>query len=92
MAHKAILRTRLECQYGLLDVLLNQGVISAEEYARIQRPYSSATEQNDAIIEVMAAKQDVTLHEQFLMALSSTNQEHLATYIANEGGEFTRIY
>ena len=81
-----MLRTRLECQYGLMDLLMSKRVLLDHQLSKVKELQSNLFEQNDKLIEMLLLQKDFKRYEDFLSALTQTNQSHLANYIIyNEG-------
>jgi len=84
--HSAVLKSRLECQPGLLDSLLSRLALTDEQVADVKRPQTTSFEQNARLLELMCQKEDIRHHQAFLDSLTETGQRHLAAYIINDGG------
>jgi len=91
--HKAVLRLSLECQFGLIDELDSRFVLSDEELMDISSTGKNKGifKENDELLRIMMLQTDVTKHDDFLSALIATSQQHLATYIINDGCKFRAI-
>ena len=84
-----MLRTRLECQYGLMDLLMSKGVLLDYQLSKLKALQYNLFEQNDKLIEMLCLQEDAQPYADFLDALTQTNQSHLAKYlIYNEGIAF----
>ena len=85
--HKAILSSLLECHYGLFVELSSKLVLTDREIAAIIRRNHTMYEENDELLQVMIQQNDLKKHEEFLLALKATNQEHIAIYIIKDGSK-----
>ena len=72
---------RLECQYGLMDLLMSKRVLLDYQLDNIQELQSNRFKQNDKLIEMLCLQEDIQPYADFLSALTQTNQSHLAKYI-----------
>ena len=78
---REFLSRRLECQYGLMDLLMSKGVLLDYQLDNIQELQSNRSEQNDKLIEMLCLQKGCQPYLNFLSALTQTNQSHLAKYI-----------
>ena len=78
--HRSLLKSNLECQYGLLDELEGRQVLTDEQVADVKRPQHNAFEQNDKLLSLMRQYPQTTKQGEFLGALRTTNQAHLTAY------------
>jgi len=84
--HKALLRSMLECQYGLQDELYSRCVLTDEQVDLIsckQETYKK----NDVLLLEISKETDVFKLNEFLSALEATHQSHLSSYIVNNGSK-----
>ena len=81
------LTINLECQYGLMDILISRDIFMDEELSSIKALQSDYIKQNDKLIELLCLRKDVMKYEYFLDALMETHQSHLAGCIAANAGE-----
>jgi hypothetical protein len=73
----SLLRSNLECQYGLLDELVTREVLTAEQVVGITEPQHNAIEQNNKLLSLMSQKPQANNLEAFVQALGATYQGHL---------------
>ena len=87
-----MLRAQLECQYGLLELLVREGALSEQQRAAVARPQHNAFEQNDALLDLlMQSSVDKRQSRRFLNALRRTHQGHLAALLDIARGNFDII-
>jgi hypothetical protein len=79
---KVVLKTRLECEYGLMDQLMSKRILLDCQLSIVKALQSHLSEQNDKLIEMLCLQEDFQPYADFLSALTQTNQSHLAKYIA----------
>jgi len=84
-AHRVVLKSRLECQYGLLDHLYKCSVLSEELEQDIPSQHEPL-DQNVKLLNVMSQNGNLEDQRIFLDGLNRTSQGHLASYIINDGG------
>ena len=81
-----ILKNRLsdliEPDFGLLEQLLNDEVLSRRQYAEILTE-KTVYRRNDAILECLASEEQCG---KFVRALDQTGQPHVANYVRQNGG------
>jgi len=87
--HKALLRSMLECQYGLLDELYSRCVLTDEQLDLIKSKVPTY-EKNDLLLREISKETKVFKLNEFLSALNATHQSHLSTYIVNNGSKILR--
>jgi len=80
--HSTLLRSKLECQYGLLDEVYSRCVLSEEQFDLI-RSKVATFEKNDILLKAIVKETNVFKLNEFLSALEATHQSHLAMYIIN---------
>ena len=80
----------LECQFGLMDNLISNDVISHNEAEDINE--LKGINQSFKLIDFMIKVSKPTSHKAFQDALIRTYQSHLAKYIGHEGGKKCRDY
>ena len=81
----------IDFNHGLFDDLLSEGMIDYERRLEDLKAMSSVFDQRDRLLDLMA-KQSSTDLTQFLDALRSTGQEHVANFITRNGCEYSSIY
>ena len=74
----------IDFNHGLFDDLLSEGMIDYERRLEDLKAMSSVFDQRDRLLDLMA-KQSSTDLTQFLDALRSTGQEHVANFITQKG-------
>src|ERR1043165_3369209 len=79
------LRQLLECQYGLLDLLLSADVINKEQVADIKES-TNEFKQNDKLLDILRQMGRLRSNRRFLDALLPTFQGHIASLILCDGG------
>jgi len=77
------LRGRLDPDI-LLDCLLSNAVLSKEEVDEV-KSRSTIWRKNERLLDQIIEQDD---EEEFVNALRTTNQQHLANYIIYDGGKF----
>ena len=85
---REFLSRRFECQYGLMDLLMSKGVLMDYQMDNVQELRSNRSKQNDKLIEMLCLQEDVQPFDDFLSALTQTNQSHLAKYITCDKGMY----
>lgn len=75
--HRPKLMKYLECQYGLLDYLYSQAVLTMEEHEAIQHT-NHCTKKKEMLLEIMHRCSDVVKWNSFVQSLHQTTQSHLA--------------
>ena len=83
---REFLSRRLECQYGLMDLLMSKHVLLDYQLSKLKALQSNFIEQNDNLIEMLCLQEDVQPYADFLSALTETSQSHLAKYITHNKG------
>jgi len=63
--HRAVLRSTLECQFGLLDELDSRCILSTEQLHNIKAG-GTMFEQNDKLLDAVAQQTDVEYFTEFL--------------------------
>ena len=71
----------MECQYGLMDLLMSKHVLLDYQLSKVKELKSNVLEQNDKLIEMLCLQKDLQPYANFLSALIETNQSHLVKYI-----------
>ena len=71
----------MECQYGLMDLLIGKHVLLDYQLDNIQELQTNRGKQNDKLIEMLCLQEYIQPYANFLSALIETNQSHLAKYI-----------
>jgi len=84
--HRDMLKLNLECGFGLLDLLHQRGVLSTTEFNEIETEHAIIMK-NSLLLQMMDQKTEVRQLHEFMEALRSTNQSHLASYIMHNGSE-----
>ena len=80
------LENLLELNHGLLDDLLYRGLLEYEDQVEDQETKSSFLVQRGRLLNLMV-KQSPTDLTQFLEALRTTGQEHVANFITQNGSK-----
>ena len=82
--HDEVLRTTLECQYGLVDHLMERDVLPYEQLRVVRGLQWNRFKQNSTLLEMLNTGMvtDVQRFEEFLDALRKTHQFHLADLLA----------
>ena len=83
---REFLSRRLECQYGLIDLLMSKHVLLDYQLSKVKALQSNLLEQNDKLIEMLCLQEDFQPYADFLSALTQTNQSHLAKYNTSDEG------
>jgi Caspase recruitment domain len=81
----------IETEYGLLDSLLSDGVITHRQLTLIQRKRTEMMDARQFIEEITAEPLSSENFLKLLKALDSTNQKHVSNYLLGRGvyrGEF----
>ena len=91
LSKKDSLLSFIECPFGLMDKLFSQCIVSGRKAEEINHRMLTDTEQNLKLIETMIEMSEPMSHEAFRYALRTTYQNHLAKYIAQEGGRNENI-
>ena len=73
----------IEPDYGLLDELLSQEVLTLREWAVIHRK-ETAYDRNAALLDLLVTEEQ---SRKFLKALQQTDQQHILNFIAANGGQ-----
>ena len=84
--NRPTLRAQLECQYGLVDLLVSKGALSDEQGADITRPEHNAYEQNDKLLDLLLHSVDAKQHQLFIDALRQTHQRYIAALLSPTEG------
>jgi len=72
----------IEPDFGLLDELLAQDVLSRRQYADVCSE-RTVYRRNDALLDLLTSDQ----FDKFLEALKETGQQHVVNYIKENGGQ-----
>ena len=75
----------IELDYGLLDALLSKGILNEIQIADIEARVN-IYEKNNQLLQSFKDKSDEVC-QQFLNALKSTGQHHVANFIQCDGGQ-----
>ena len=81
-----VLRTKLECQYGLMDLLMSKNVLLDCQLSKVNALQSNVFEQNRKLVEMLCLQENFLPYADFHIALTQTIQSHLANYIASDEG------
>ena len=76
----------IEVDYGLLDELLSKGILDEIQIADVEGGVN-IYEKKNRLIQYFKDKSDEVC-QQFLDALKSTGQHHVANYIEHDGGQY----
>ena len=60
---------------------MSKGVLLDYQLDNVQELQSNRSKQNDKLIEMLCLQEDIQPYEDFLSALTQTNQSNLAKYI-----------
>ena len=85
------LRQLLECQYGLLDLLLSADVINKEQVAEIKES-TNEFKQNDKLLDILRQMGRLRSKQKFLDALLPTFQGHIKSLILCDGGRILIVF
>jgi len=77
----SVLKTTLECEYGLVDQLKITGVFLNQELSDLFTKLIEESGRNEKMIKLFCELKTRTKQEVVLMALRNTDQNHLATCI-----------
>ena len=91
MRHKDFLKSQLECTYGLLDQLYALLTLSNYIIKSISG-FGTIFKQAEKLLEIMSFRKSAKHHEQFLRSLRNTTQNHLASFIINDGGGLPLLF
>jgi len=72
----------IEPDFGLLNQLLNNAVLSGRQCADV-RAEKTVFKRNDALLELLVSEEQC---RKFLDALERTDQQHVANFIRHNGG------
>ena len=72
----------IEPDFGLLNQLLNNEVLSDRQCAKV-RAEKTVFERNDVLLELLASEEQC---RKFVDALERTDQQHVANFIKHNGG------
>ena len=73
----------IEPDFGLLDELLKQKVLTRRQFAKI-RSKETVYERNDALLELLTSEDQCV---KLLEALQRTSQQHVVNFITQNGGQ-----
>ena len=79
-----VLRSNLECQYGLMDEPFSRQVLTEFQATEVES-LRNRLAQNDALLKMLSDKTNI---QPFLDALRATHQTHLADFITSRDGKY----
>ena len=74
----------IEPDFGLLDELLRLEVLSRRQYNKVRSGDKAAYERSDAVLDLLTSEDQCV---NFLKALERTDQQHVANFITQSGGQ-----
>ena len=81
----------IDFNHGLLDDLISKGMVDYEDHVDTFKAKSPSSVQRGRLLDLMV-KQSPSIIPQFLEALQTTGQEHVANFITRNGCEYSYIY
>ena len=83
----------MECQFGLLDELFKTHLLTFSQCAAIRNQDKLQERSNDnKNMQLIKTMQQVTRLENFLAALTDTDQRHISAYIVCDGGKSLQTF
>jgi len=83
MRLKSALANIIDPDFGLLDELLSRQVLTRRQLAKV-RSERTVYERNDAMLDLLVSEDQC---DHFVKALRQTSQQHVAIFIAQNGGQ-----
>ena len=84
--HKAKLKSIVEPRFGLIDRLLELGVLSREDHSEIESE-KTASRMNATLLQLLLEKTDALDFARFREALQKCGQQHVVNYLDSKGGK-----
>ena len=81
---KSRLTDFIEPDFGLLDHLLSQEVLTRRQYDKVQAGDKAAYERSKSLLDLLKSEDQC---RKFLRALQRTGQQHVVNFITQNGGE-----
>jgi len=83
MRLKSDLANIIEPDFGLLDQLLRLEVLDRRQLAKVRSGNKTVYERNDALLDLLVSEDQC---DKLLTALKQTGQQHVVSYIEQNGG------
>ena len=74
----------IEPDFGLLDELLRLDVLSRRQYDDVRSERRAAYRRSEAVLDLLTSEVQC---DKFLIALQQTDQQHVANFIRQNGGQ-----